>query len=1149
MFIYSCGEPPAFCRGTPGRERFFPGSPASRRLGSYLPLCRPLGTAPAGGSPFFTDKVESGPLGSLAASPSESPRVYPSDSARLSRKPGEIGENQRRVRRLGFSSPAPFHFRRIIVKFTYAALILLTSVTGPLAAAALPPLLLHYNFDHGTGNQVLDLSGTGLNGRTGAKRAASPSGKALVLDGTPKTVVHVMVPPSLRFGRRSWSFSAWVNPKRLSLHDRQNQRRLFAFGTYPDAYLVIDITGRGRLTCYFCYRNEKGKIISTGADSALHLKTGQWAHVAIVCNRRARKIWAYVNGYCRAPSPIPPRFRGDFRLSGKLTLGSEWHNYMGLLDEVRIYRGALTPVQVWREFTALRKRFGVVESQEAIRARRQAAVMNMFQQIQRAWTTGDFGAVRELCHRIIAAGDAPAPVRSCAHLRLAQSYLAEGNPVAARSEYERIQKQADYPAVHRAEAAESIREIDHIARGLPARDPRASRYPTPRLPEHWAAEFFVAPNGNDRADGSLEHPFATPARARSAVRQARADGRSGPMCVTLLPGVYPVTRPFRLEEKDSGTPESPVVYRAATPGAARLYGGKRLRNFQLVTDPRILERLPAEARGKVYQTDIRAQGVTDFGALKDRGFGIPNPPPTVELYFNGRPMTLARWPNHGFVGISKLMDPGSKKQGRPAVFQYISDRPSRWSRAADPWLFGYFRYLWADAAIEVGRIDPRTKTITTARPYPYGDGMSTRQGIRYYAFNLLEEIDMPGEWYLDRKTGLLYFYPPADPNQARVEIGVFPGTMLTLDRVSDVRIQGLVFDLGRYNGIRLNHCERCLILGCSVSRMAGNGIMIHGGHEDAIVSSDIYLIGRRATEVIGGDRKTLSPGRHLVENCRIHDFGRIDRTYTPAVQLEGAGNRVAHNLMYNAPSSVMRIEGNDHIIEFNDVWNAVFESDDQGSMELYGNPTYRGVVFRYNRYRNIGKPPGAPMVHGQAAIRFDDAISGMLVYGNVFINGASGHFGAVQINSGRDNIIDNNLFIDCKQGVSGGWNPGNAVWRWIREKRRRAGFFLTPLYFHRYPEMAHMLDAPGINHLWRNIFFRCGPMLTGNPTLFDLVDNGQFPKSDPGFKDVGGGDYRLKPNAPVFAKIAFHPIPFAEIGLYPSPFRRPANGHGGAGTP
>jgi hypothetical protein len=86
------------------------------------------------------------------------------------------------------------------------------------------------------------------------------------------------------------------------------------------------------------------------------------------------------------------------------------------------------------------------------------------------------------------------------------------------------------------------------------------------------------------------------------------------------------------------------------------------------------------------------------------------------------------------------------------------------------------------------------------------------------------------------------------------------------------------------------------------------------------------------------------------------------------------------------------------------------------------------------------------MAHGQAAIRFDDAISGMLVYGNVFIRSANGNFGAIQMNSGRDNIMDNNLFIDCSRGVSGGWNPNNSVWRRSRQPTtRRTGYYTTPV--------------------------------------------------------------------------------------------------------
>jgi hypothetical protein len=319
--------------------------------------------------------------------------------------------------------------------------------------------------------------------------------------------------------------------------------------------------------------------------------------------------------------------------------------------------------------------------------------------------------------------------------------------------------------------------------------------------------------------------------------------------------------------------------------------------------------------------------------------------------------------------------------------------------------------------------------------------------------------------------------------------------------------------------------------------MAGNGITIQNGEADGLLGCDIHTIGRRATEVIGGDRATLKPGRHFVENCRIYNFGRIDRTYTPAIELEGVGNHVAHNLMYDGPSSAMRIEGNDHVIEFNEVHNVVQESDDQGAMELFGNPTFRGVVFRYNRFLNCGNTTAGSSFCGQAAIRFDDAISGMLVYGNVFVRSANVGFGAVQINSGRDNVMDNNLFVDCKQGISGGYNRGNSVWTQAAANPPPTEFYCNELYLLRYPELATMLRDPGVNHIWRNVFYRCGPVATGNQAALDLLENGVFGEQDPGFVDAALGDYRLKPGAALFATVGFRPIPVEEIGLYQDPYR------------
>lgn len=756
---------------------------------------------------------------------------------------------------------------------------------------------------------------------------------------------------------------------------------------------------------------------------------------------------------------------------------------------------------------------------------------------QAAWADRDHAALVDACVQALGDAEAAPQVRSYAHLRLVQSQLAVGDTDAAVRELEAIEAAADYPEVHRWEAGDIRRELARQARGQAPRDPLASRTQLPDIGP-LAAEVHVAPHGDDQGDGTSGAPFASLTRARDAVRALRRKGVTGAAAVTLAPGEYRVTGTFELTSQDSAAPGAPVVYRSAVPGAAVLYGGERLAGFAPVTDPDVLARLPEESRQHVLQCNLKAQGITDYGTLRVRGYGQKPSPPALELMFNGEPQTIARWPNAGFVQAGELVDPGSPVDGRPAVLRYQDERHARWTKAEDAWLFGYFRYLWADASIPVGRIDPAARTLTTGEPYGWRDqGMSPDQGIIYYAYNLLEELDQPGEWYLDRRSGMLYLYPPSEPATATIEIGVLSVPMMTMEAVSDVRVEGLTLDLARYNGIEMRNCSRCVVAGCTVARMAGNGILIQGGEENGVLGCDIHTIGRRATEVIGGDRATLTPGRHFVENCCIHGFGRIDRTYTPAIQLEGVGHRVAHNLMYDGPSSAMRIEGNDHLIEYNDVHSVVRESDDQGGMELFMNPTYRGVIFRYNRFRNVGKTGTETAVHGQAAIRLDDAISGIQLYGNLFIRSANGKFGAVQMNSGRDNVIDNNLFIDCRQGISGGWRPGNIVWQGLRQGEPREGFYLTELYLARYPRLAHLLDEPAVNHIWRNMFYRCGEMVTGDVEHLDLLANVEYVEGDPGFVDADGGDFHLHGDAPVLAAVAFRPLPVAEMGLYQDAYR------------
>jgi hypothetical protein len=768
----------------------------------------------------------------------------------------------------------------------------------------------------------------------------------------------------------------------------------------------------------------------------------------------------------------------------------------------------------------------------------------MFAETAALWSTKNFEAVRTEYGKVLAMTDAPSHYKSYAHLRIAQSYMAEKNTGSAKAEYEKIKAYAAYPEVHRYEAEECVKEIDRVAKGLPARDVSASRTKVPPVAA-FAVEYFVAPTGDDANPGTKEKPLASLEKARDAIRALKAKGGlPGPVAVRLMPGEYPVKGTFELTAADSGTAEAPIVYRAEKKGTAVFYGGARLSGFVPVSDPAVLSRLPEEARGKVFQCDLKKLGIHDYSPLTERGYGVKAPASTLELFFNGTPLTLARWPNSGFVNGGKVIEPGSVKEGKPSVFEYLDDRHSRWTAAEDGWLFGYFRHGWADRTLKIRSVDTASKHVACGPYELLGENMTVvkwfnKGNIRYFAFNLLEELDTPGEWYLDRGRGILYFYPPSDPANASVEIGMLTAPMLSMESVSNVRIEGLVFDLSRASGMLIKNSERCLIAGCTVKRFAGNGITVTGGRENGILGCDIYSLGRRATEVIGGDRKTLTPAKHFVENCRMYSFGRLDHTYVPGVQLEGVGNRVAHNLFYDCPSSVVRLEGNDHLVEYNQVHHALLETEDQGSMELFGNPTYRGVVFRYNQFSHIGFGfSGGPA--GRAGIRLDDAISGMVIYGNIFYRAAQG-FGGININGGRDNIIDNNLFAVCEKGITGGYNPKNKVWERLAAGQNPQAFIRSDLYFSRYPALKHVLEPPGRNSVWRTVFWNCGPAFSTYGKIetdaLDIMEIGVYSSEDPGFVAAAKGDFRLKPDAPLFARIGFRPIPVEEIGLYEDEYR------------
>ncbi|MBI2299928.1 MAG: hypothetical protein HYU66_13470, partial [Armatimonadetes bacterium] len=215
----------------------------------------------------------------------------------------------------------------------------------------------------------------------------------------------------------------------------------------------------------------------------------------------------------------------------------------------------------------------------------------------------------------------------------------------------------------------------------------------PALP---AVTLHVALQGNDANPGTRAKPYATLERARDAVRKLP---RSGPTAVELAGGIYELKQPIEFASADSGTAEAPIEYRARKGEAVRIAGGKTVTGWQPVADPAILARLDPAARGKVQQADLKALGVTDL-----QGINSPQSyqsDPGLELFFRDRPMTLARYPNTGYLHIAAALDEnGAPKTGIVTTpdGRFVCDdpRPAQWTGEPGAWLHGFWVWDWAD---------------------------------------------------------------------------------------------------------------------------------------------------------------------------------------------------------------------------------------------------------------------------------------------------------------------------------------------------------------------------------------------------------------------------------------------------------------------
>lgn len=538
--------------------------------------------------------------------------------------------------------------------------------------------------------------------------------------------------------------------------------------------------------------------------------------------------------------------------------------------------------------------------------------------------------------------------------------------------------------------------------------------------------LVVSPQGDDKWSGRLDAPnpgrtdgpLATLGRARDLVRQLRKDGQApGAITVLVRGGSYELAETLRFLPEDGGTASAPVIYRAHPGERPVIRGGRKISGF-------------VPHKGSILKTDLAALG------LKGASF--------KELFYDGRRLPLARYPNfdaeNPYGGGWTFVDgkPVPMYQDQPGedrhTFQYKTTDERTWSKPALVEVFVFPRYNWWNNIVPIKSIDRATRTIKLVQDASY----PIRPGDRYYFRNALEELDAPGEWYLDRDANTLYVWPPG-PLDAKHEI-VAPvvGTLIAIEpKTSYLTLRGFTLEACTGEAVRLNEAEYCMVAGCTIRGVGDyhhGAVSVNKGRNNRIVGNDISDVGSHGISLSGGDRVSLTPAENVADNNYIHHTGVLYKQGV-GVWMQDVGNRASHNLIHDGPRIGIMFSGNNLVIEYNHIRHMNLETEDTGAVYTGGRDwiSSRGTVIRYNLFHDMlgfGKDHLGRWAYPRFAwgVYLDDNAGGVDVVGNTVYNCSRA---GLHLHNGRDNHIWNNIFVDNgpQQFEYSGWTVRHSYWK------------------------------------------------------------------------------------------------------------------------
>ncbi len=493
----------------------------------------------------------------------------------------------------------------------------------------------------------------------------------------------------------------------------------------------------------------------------------------------------------------------------------------------------------------------------------------------------------------------------------------------------------------------------------------------------FAKDIFVSPVGNDKNAGTKEAPFVTFARA---VKETAKFAGKEAVTIWFNEGTYYLGETILFESEFSGTPEKPVIF-SALPGTKVTVKGSQL-----------LQQLNwEEYKDGIYVTKVPA------------GLNFD------QLFINGEQQIRARFPNSDFQnpirggkGYLQVTDGTNRRYDEWFSYNPETFTNKYWKNPETGIVHAFQSHNWGNMQYRIKEIRSTENKVILGEggwqlQRAYGVGGKGNGASWYFIDNIFEELDTPGEWFLDKESNQLYYYPNKGEKLSEVTVEVpvvkdliqLKGT--NENPVKNIHFKGFNFTQSAYTfmesyepvargdwaihrggAIFMEGAEDCSIEDCSFKYLGGNGVFMSAYNRNNEVKNCVFEhLGESAVcfvglpsavrwyatwddkEILGKDWNEMRKGMDLepgpkspdypencvVENCIMHDFGDIGKQVAGVYISMSHKIRVSHNTIYNCPRAGICINDGTwggHIIENCDIWETVRETGEHGPFNSWG---------------------------------------------------------------------------------------------------------------------------------------------------------------------------------------------------------------------